>query len=471
MKKIGTAFAALLLLVGCFSTAALAQSPKDFGAQVQLTRSEESWNTESDGSGADWDTVLMEYQLKGTGIKSYQGIWVAIDTAVLIPVPYERDGFSFQGKIADGTIRPDYSSRRLDDSRYYRLREPVDNGIMVTDKWSFGTFNDTLVALSADKQTLYLCPQPSQAETVTYDAYTTVVSFRLAILPGAALAKDSIRLVRADERDLLHQSFIAAMCDGRAGYYYGDSGKDDTLAEPSVVIEAGLLSEEPTPSAPSTDTPGAGVLPEEPTPSAPSTDAPGAGVLPEDPIPSHPFTDVPKGAPYEEAVDFVYWWGLFDGVSKTEFAPEKTMTRAMFVTVLGRLAKVDVTGYTDTHFSDVVGGTWYAPYVAWATEQGIVEGYGNGLFGVDDPVTVEQAIVLMARYGTFTGLDTTHTAHPFLFADEEEVSSWAKSAMTWGVSSGIYRGENGYLLPTSPAKRSLVAQIFFEYVSRFVVVS
>ena len=452
MKKIGMALAALLLLVGCLPTAAMAQSPKDFGVRVQLTRGEQSWNTESDGSGADWDTVLMEYQLKGTGIKSYQGIWVAIDTAVLIPVPYERDGFSLQSQIADGTIRPDYSSRRLEDSRYYRLKAPVDNGITVTDKWSFGTFNATLLALSADKQTLYLCPQPSQTEAVTYNAYTTVVSFRLAILPGASLTEDSVRLVRADERDLLHQSFIAAMCDGRTGYYYGDSGKDDTLAEPSVVIEAGLL-------------------PQEPTPSAPSTDAPGEGLLPQEPIPSHPFTDVPKGAPYEEAVDFVYWWGLFDGVSKTEFAPEESMTRAMFVTVLGRLAKVDVTGYTDTHFSDVVGGTWYAPYVAWATEQGIVEGYGNGLFGVDDPVTVEQAIVLMARYGTFTGLDTTHTAHPFLFADEEEVSSWAKSAMTWGVSSGIYRGENGYLLPTSPAKRSLVAQIFFEYVSRFVVVS
>lgn len=425
MKKIGIAFAALLLLVGCLSPAALARTPQDFGAQVRLTRSEKPWNTESDGSGETLETVLMEYQLKGSGIKSYQGIWLAIDTAVLIPVPYEKDGFSLQGQIEDGTIPADYSSHRLENARYYRLKESVTEGFTVKDAWSFGTFNGILLALSADKETLYLCPQPSQTAAVTYNDYTTVVTFRLAVLPGATLAEDSLRTVTAEERDLLHQSFIAAMCDGRAGYYYGDSGKDDTLAAPSFVIEEGLLPQVPTPS--------------------------------------HPFTDIPQGASYADAIGFVYARGLFDGVSKTEFAPDETMTRAMFVTVLGRLANVDVTRYTDTHFTDVVGGTWYAPYVAWATEQGIVEGYGNGLFGVDDPVTVEQAIVLMARYGALTGKDTTGTAPLSHFADGKDVSSWATEAMAWGVSSGIYPGKDGYLLPATPAKRSLVAQIFYGY--------
>ena len=433
MKRYVSILSVLCLLLGCLAPAALADSPKDFGARVFLTRCENPWNTAADGTGETYETVLMEYQLMGSGIKSYQGIWLAVDTADLIPVPYEKDGFSLQEQIGDGTIPADYSSHRLENARYYRLKESVTEDFTVTDQWSFGAFNATLLALSPDKATLYLCPQPSQAEAVTYGEYTTVVTFRFAIVPGATLSEDSLRLITAEERDLLHQSFIAAMCDGGAGYYYGDVSGSDTLAAPSVVMEEGLLPPAPTPS--------------------------------------HPFTDIPTGAPYADAIEFVYARGLFDGVSKTEFAPDETMTRAMFVTVLGRLAKVDVTRYTDTHFTDVVGGTWYVPYVAWATEQGIVEGYGNGIFGVDDPVTVEQAVVLVARYGAVTDFRKTESDPLSLFADGKDVSSWAADAMAWGVSTGIYRGENGYLLPAAPAKRSLVAQIFFGYVSRFEVVS
>lgn len=453
MKRYVSILAALCLLWGCLAPTVLADTPKDFGARVFLTRCEEPWYAGADGSGEKFETVLVEYQLKGSGIKSYQGIWLAIDTAVLIPVPYEKDGYSLQEKIGDGTLPADYSSCRWNDDRYYRLRETADNGLTVTDQWSFGSFNANLLALSPDKDTLYLCPQPSQAASVTYKEYTTVVAFRFAVAPGASLTEDSLRLVTAEERKLLHQSFIAAMCDGRAGYYYGDASGNDTLAAPSVVIGEGL-----------------DFVPEDTAPTVPTPIVP-TPIVPTPNVPAHPFTDIPTGAPYADAIDFVYARGLFDGVSKTEFAPDDTMTRAMFVTVLGRLSKVDVTGYTDTHFTDVVGGSWYAPYVAWATEQGIVEGYGNGIFGVEDPVTVEQAVVLMARYGNFVGADGTDASYLSLFADGRTVSSWATEAMEWGVSTGIYRGENGYLTPTAPAKRSLVAQIFFRYVTLVEAVS
>ena len=74
------------------------------------------------------------------------------------------------------------------------------------------------------------------------------------------------------------------------------------------------------------------------------------------------------------------------------------MTRGMFVTVLGRLAKVDTENYTGTSFSDVPAATYYAPYISWASGEGIVSGTGNGRFSPDTPVTREQIAKMLFTY-------------------------------------------------------------------------
>ena len=177
----------------------------------------------------------------------------------------------------------------------------------------------------------------------------------------------------------------------------------------------------------------------------------------------NPFIDVSPADAYYDAVLYVYENGLFKGVSETEFAPNTTMTRAMFVTVLGRMAGVNPLLYQKSSFTDVEMGQWYSPYVEWAAKSGIVLGYGDGTFGLNDDITVEQAAVILTRYAAFTGRSTytLRTLHDF--ADAADVSDWAVYSMKWIVSSGIYTGENGMLSPKSLAKRSLVAAMLYNY--------
>lgn len=181
----------------------------------------------------------------------------------------------------------------------------------------------------------------------------------------------------------------------------------------------------------------------------------------------NPFIDIFETDTYYEAIEFVYENGLFKGISDNEFAPDTTMTRAMFVTVLGRLVGVDATYYTKTSFDDVVPNTWYAPYVEWAASEGIVLGYGDGVFGVEDKITVEQATVIMARYAEYAGISTKSSMKLGYFSDAADVADWAVKQMEWIVGEDIYDGEDGKLNPKAPAKRSLVAEILFAFVTKF----
>ena len=181
----------------------------------------------------------------------------------------------------------------------------------------------------------------------------------------------------------------------------------------------------------------------------------------------NPFIDIFESDRYYDAVAFVYENGLFKGVSAREFAPDTTMTRAMFVTVLGRLANVNADMYNTVSFDDVEAGSWYAPYIQWACDAGIVNGYGDGKFGVNDPVTVEQAAVLLARFAAYSGIQTVNYTALSGFTDAATVSDWAVAPMQFVVGNGIYTGTANALEPQSPAKRSLLAEMLYAYVMHF----
>ena len=179
----------------------------------------------------------------------------------------------------------------------------------------------------------------------------------------------------------------------------------------------------------------------------------------------NPFIDIFETDSYYAAIEFVYENGLFKGVSATEFAPDTTMTRAMFVTVLGRLHGITEDYVGESVFEDVVAGEWYAPYVVWAADNGIVLGYGDGTFGINDEITVEQAAVILARYAAFIELDVAAEYDLAAeYADAGEVAEWAVDGMTWVVAEGIYNGVEGNLNPQVPAARALVATMLYNFV-------
>ena len=140
------------------------------------------------------------------------------------------------------------------------------------------------------------------------------------------------------------------------------------------------------------------------------------------------------------------------------------MSRGMFVTVLGRLAKVDVSAYTNVAFDDVIADQYYAPYVAWAVEKGITLGYGDGTFGVDDEVTIEQAIVFIARFAKLCDVETDFSDIDFTaYADVNDVSEWAFIEMLWALENGIYDVDEAILNPQGKAARWLVAEMIYNF--------
>lgn len=172
------------------------------------------------------------------------------------------------------------------------------------------------------------------------------------------------------------------------------------------------------------------------------------------------FYDVNPGDEYFNAVKYVNKAGLFKGMSDDDFAPDSPMTRAMFVTVLGRMVGVDKLARASVTFSDVEEGQWYTDAVHWAAVWGLVEGYGDGTFGINDPVTIEQAAVILARYarssgGVSYGMENHYT-------DTDDISEWAKGAMSWVTYEGIYTGVNGELHPKENASRAVVAQMLYK---------
>lgn len=164
------------------------------------------------------------------------------------------------------------------------------------------------------------------------------------------------------------------------------------------------------------------------------------------------FPDVSANAWYAEAVAYCQEHGFMNGVSDTAFAPDESMTRAMLATVLYRqMGSPSVSG--DDTFSDTENGTWYSNAVIWASQQELVQGYGNGVFGTNDPVTREQiAIIFWRKEGS---PQPAGTAEPF--ADQNSVSAYALDAVTWARETASCMAERIISLPqkTTPAVRRL----------------
>ncbi|MDD4121897.1 MAG: S-layer homology domain-containing protein, partial [Eubacteriales bacterium] len=176
----------------------------------------------------------------------------------------------------------------------------------------------------------------------------------------------------------------------------------------------------------------------------------------------NPFTDVPGNSWYYDAIQYVHSKGLFTGMGQDTFSPNFTMTRAMLVTVLHRLAGTP--NANGDMFDDVMAGQWYSDSVTWAAESGIVSGYSSGLFGSNDPITREQMVTILYRYAKEMGYNITASADLAGFTDAGQTSSWSQDAVRWAVAAGLISGKgNGILDPKGKATRAEVALIFMRF--------
>ena len=159
--------------------------------------------------------------------------------------------------------------------------------------------------------------------------------------------------------------------------------------------------------------------------------------------------------------------GLFSGVDNHSFAPNDSMTRAMFVTVLGRMANemgIEVSSSGATPFYDVPTNEWFSPYLAWAWEQGIVQGLSSDRFGVDQIITRQEAATFFYRFAQHYDIELPGETQ-MNFPDMHLIDVWAYDAMTDAVRTGLLRGtDQGYLAPRAPALRAEAVVLFLRFV-------
>lgn len=183
-------------------------------------------------------------------------------------------------------------------------------------------------------------------------------------------------------------------------------------------------------------------------------------MLPLSAVRAHPFTDVPVGCWFEESVDYVYDNGLMNGTSETVFSPEKDMNRAMVVTVLYRMAGSPEISGAPSPFTDVDHGAFYGKPVAWAYENGIVQGISNTEFAPGASVNRSQLVTFFYRFANYLGCEMDARADLSTYTDAQTVPAFATDAFSWAVAHGIVQGVSSTsLAPAGTANRAQCATI------------
>lgn len=177
-----------------------------------------------------------------------------------------------------------------------------------------------------------------------------------------------------------------------------------------------------------------------------------------------PFTDV-DGHWALDAIRFVYDQGLMTGTKETLFSPNSHLNRAMLATILYRMeGSPAVTG--ENPYTDVAAGTWYTDAVLWASEQGIVNGYGNGKFGPLNNITREQLAAMLLRYSDCKKYDTAARNDLTSYADADDISAWALEALRWANAQGLVNGRTETtLVPQGDTTRAETATVLMRYLN------
>lgn len=167
-----------------------------------------------------------------------------------------------------------------------------------------------------------------------------------------------------------------------------------------------------------------------------------------------PFTDVPFGSSGYNAVGYVYESNLMQGKSAATFAPSDAITRGQLATVLWRLEQEPVVNYI--LFRDVPQDTYYAEAIRWASSEKIVDGYTDGTFRPDAPLSRQQFITILWRYAKHRGMDVSvgEDTNILSYNDAFHISEYAIPAFQWACGAGVLCGhEWGDLHPAAVTPR------------------
>ena len=151
--------------------------------------------------------------------------------------------------------------------------------------------------------------------------------------------------------------------------------------------------------------------------------------------------------------------GLMNGYADGRFGKNDPITRGQMVQILYNYYGEDCG--TNSGFSDVPASAWYAKAVTWASKKGVVSGYSNGTFGPDNQLTREQMVTIL--YNVADKPETNPSAIS-QYSDYHQVASYAADGFAWAVSNKVVSGTSSTTLsPRGTATRAQVAVILVRY--------
>ena len=175
------------------------------------------------------------------------------------------------------------------------------------------------------------------------------------------------------------------------------------------------------------------------------------------------FTDIQGHWAYD-SIQKMTERGVFQGETPTLFAPEHTVTRAMYVTMLARYDGYNPSAYTTSKFKDVPADSWYGPAVAWASQHGIVSGVSPTSFAPDRPITREDLAVITVNYANYAWKILPRTRPGKLFSDSSRCANYSLDAIYTLYRAGIINGmPDGSFRPKGNATRAECAAILSTY--------
>ena len=167
-----------------------------------------------------------------------------------------------------------------------------------------------------------------------------------------------------------------------------------------------------------------------------------------------PFTDVPESRWSYPYIQQLYDAGVVSGTSATTFEPTANVTRAQFVTMLAGLQGADVSAYTSGKFADVPADAWYAPYVNWAAENGVVYGVSDTEFAPDAKISRQNMAAMLYRYAGQFGIQLGTGNPAITFTDEADIADYALPAVEALQRAGVISGmPDGSFRPRDTATR------------------
>lgn len=176
------------------------------------------------------------------------------------------------------------------------------------------------------------------------------------------------------------------------------------------------------------------------------------------------FSDVPSNAWYASFIYDLVGRGVINGITETTFDPEGLITRAQFAKMVASAFATDdeLRAYEGKKvFDDVATNHWANASIAWAKDQGIVNGIDASNFAPEAKITREQLVTMLGRYAESQNITLDKTVEAKTFTDSNKIGAFAKEYVTVMQQAGIISGrDTGEFDPQGNARRSEAAKMF-----------